>query len=265
MAGPANAPVDRTYEITLPDTRRIVSPEPRQVAVLWRDVTGNELYARGVDGLAAGDVVFDVGANIGLAALFFTGLVPGLRVYAFEPAEDCFACLKENAARHAPGVIAVQAAVGAQEGTAELTYYPQSPAQSSLFPDEDEDRRNSLAYLANSGIHGDSARAFLAEMHQGRRCPVRVTTVAAAVAEHAVDEIALLKIDVERAEQHVLDGIGDACWPRVRRVVAEVHDTDGRLNAIAGQLTSRGFDVETDQEPLLAGTDVHMLLAVRSR
>lgn len=250
-------------EVALPDARKVLSPDPHQAATLWEDITDNELYRKGVSGLAAGDVVFDVGANIGLAALFFTGLVPGLRVFAFEPAEDCFSCLRENVARHGPGITPVQAALGAEPGVRDLTYYPRSPAQSSFYPDAEEDRRNTSVYLANAGFDEELARAFLPAMHQGRSYPVRVTTVSAALDEHGVEEIALLKIDVERAEQDVLDGVGEAAWPRVRRVVAEIHDTDGRLASVAEQLTGRGFHVETGQEALLAGTNVHMLYAAR--
>lgn len=263
MAGTEAAPTDATHEIALPDGRKVVSPEPHQVAVLWRDVTGNEMYVRGMEGLSAGDVVFDVGANIGLSALFFSDLVPGVRVYSFEPAEECFSCLRENAARHGAGIVPVRGAVGSREGTGELTYYPKSPAQSSLYPDEAEDRRNTKAYLANSGIGGNAAEALLATLHQQRRYPVGITTVAAAMDAYGVDEIALLKIDVERAEQDVLDGIGEAGWPRIRRIVAEIHDADGRLEAVSGQLARHGFAVRTGQEELLAGTDVQMLLAVK--
>ncbi|MFB0619308.1 FkbM family methyltransferase [Streptomyces sp. AGS-58] len=259
------ARTDAAHEIALPDGRRIVAPDPDQAAVLWREVTGNDLYARGVEGLAAGDVVFDVGGNLGLAALFFSDLVPGLRVYSFEPAEDCFACLRENTRRHGTGITAVQVAVGSRPGTGELTYYPRSPAQSSLYPDEDEDRRHLMTYLANTGIDEDTARALGETMYQGRRYQVDVTTVTAAMAEHGVDEIALLKIDVERAEQDVLDGIEESDWPRIRRVVAEVHDRNGRLAAVVEGLTRRGFTVRVGQEEMLTGTGVQMVLALRDR
>ncbi|MER8062530.1 MULTISPECIES: FkbM family methyltransferase [unclassified Streptomyces] len=265
MTGPGAASAYETHEITLPDGRKVLSPEAHQAVALWQDVVDNGIYAQAVAGLSAGDVVFDVGANIGFAAYLFTDLVPGLRVYSFEPAEACYACLKVNAARQRADITAIQAAVGSKPGTAELTYYPKSPAQSSLYPDSDEDRRNSTTYLVNSGIGAEAADAILANMHQGRSYPVEVTTVAAAVDEYGVDEIALLKIDVERAEQDVLDGIGEAGWSRVRRVVAEIHDTDGRLDSITRQLSARAFEVEVCQERLLAGTNVHMLLADRCR
>ncbi|MEV7770829.1 FkbM family methyltransferase [Kitasatospora sp. NPDC086791] len=265
MTGPAAVPAYETHEVALPGGRKILSPEPNQVVALWQDVVDNDIYVRSVAGLTAGDVVFDVGANIGFAAYLFTDLVPGLRVYSFEPAAACYACLSENAARHPADITAIRAAVGSAPGRAELTYYPKSPAQSSLYPDTDEDRRNSTAYMVNSGIGADLADAILSAMHQGHSYPVEVTTVAAALDEYAVDEIALLKIDVERAEQDVLDGVGEAGWSRIRRIVAEIHDTDGRLRSITGQLSGRGFTVEVGQEPLLAGTNVHMLLATRDR
>jgi len=51
--------------------------------------------------LTPGSVVFDVGANVGYYSLISAPLVgPGGRVYAFEPASQQFALLKNNASRN---------------------------------------------------------------------------------------------------------------------------------------------------------------------
>jgi hypothetical protein len=83
------------------------------------------------------------------------------------------------------------------------------------------------------------------------------------VNEEALDDIVLLKIDVERAELDVLRGVDDRDWPKVRQVVLEVHDEDGRRDEITRMLASRGFRVVVDQERAMRGTDVHMLYATR--
>src|SRR5262249_26381562 len=45
-------------------------------------------------------VVFDCGANIGLATLFFKWLYPTCEIHAFEPDPDTFRALQENVARN---------------------------------------------------------------------------------------------------------------------------------------------------------------------
>ena len=73
----------------------------------------------------------------------------------------------------------------------------------------------------------------------------------------------LLKIDVERSELAVLDGIRAEHWPRIRQLTVEVHDIDGRLDEVRGLLTDRGFDTREFQEPLFTGGSVHIVFAAR--
>jgi 31-O-methyltransferase len=49
----------------------------------------------------------------------------------------------------------------------------------------------------------------------------------------------------------------------VRRVVAEVHDIDGRLDATVGRLAKRGYGVRVHQEPGFSGGSVHIVVADR--
>lgn len=48
--------------------------------------------------IKSGDIVVDIGANIGMFALFAASISPNIQVYAFEPASDTFALLQRNVA-----------------------------------------------------------------------------------------------------------------------------------------------------------------------
>lgn len=54
--------------------------------------------------------------------------------------------------------------------------------------------------------------------------------------------IDLLKVDVSGAELDVLGGIEDADWARVRQVVMEVHDLNGRRLEVRRLLAAKGFN-----------------------
>jgi hypothetical protein len=71
-------------------------------------------------------------------------------------------------------------------------------------------------------------------------CPL--TTIASVMEQERIDEIALLKVDVEGAEMEVLAGVGDANWPRVRQLALEGHDKDGRLEEARALCQRAGFD-----------------------
>ncbi|MER6775167.1 FkbM family methyltransferase [Streptomyces bacillaris] len=258
---------DQLETAKLADGREVVAPSAEQAAMLWHAVKEDEYYLEGVRGLSAGDVVLDIGGNIGLTALVYADLVPGIRVISAEPAPACFEALRRNIERHVPGGVAVRAAVGKAPGTMELTYYPESPANSTLYADVADNISISKAYMRTTGmrdefieLHHDS---IAATFEQGVVSTVDVVTVGDLVEQYEVAEVALLKIDVERAELDVLQGVPDHLWTRIRRVVAEVHDIEGRLDQVRKMLTAKGFTVRSGQEDLMAGTNVHMLTATR--
>ncbi|HEY6310344.1 MAG TPA: hypothetical protein VIY52_05990 [Streptosporangiaceae bacterium] len=75
--------------------------------------------------------------------------------------------------------------------------------------------------------------------------------------------MALLKIDVERAELDVLTGISEADWPRIGGVIAGVHDLGGRLETVRQMLVRHGFNVTARQESWLVGSELWTVRAVR--
>jgi thioesterase domain-containing protein/acyl carrier protein len=77
-----------------------------------------------------------------------------------------------------------------------------------------------------------------------------------------------LKVDVQRGEAEVLEGIEEWQWGRIGQVVVEVHDaegqtSEGRLVEIRGRLEGLGYRVEVEQIDALKGTDRYNLYAVR--
>ena len=57
-----------------------------------------------------------------------------------------------------------------------------------------------------------------------------------------------LNVDVEGAEEDVLQGISPADWARTRGVMVEVHDAGGALGRVVDRLAGLGFAVKTAQE-----------------
>jgi hypothetical protein len=53
----------------------------------------------------------------------------------------------------------------------------------------------------------------------------------------AFRRVDLLKIDVERAELEVLNGIEQSDWSKIKQVVMEVHDTDKRLEKVVSAIS----------------------------
>lgn len=141
-----------------------------------------DLYA---EFISRGDLVFDVGANVGEYSDTFLAL--GARVVAIEPNPACCRRLKIVAGRG--GLVIENCAVGDSEGTASLNICS-DPALSTLSSQWYETARTSAAHS-----HASWTGAV----------DVRVATLDSLVAKYG--EPRFIKIDVEGFEDRVLAGM----------------------------------------------------------
>ncbi len=223
---------------------------------LRRQKSGGWGYLKHGVHVKEGDVILDIGANIGLFALYLDLYVmeepEQIFVLAVEPAPSTFAALQYNLAAHGVKVVAcVQQAVGA--GTSKITsngrdqdqraapsngmlrFYPHAPGNSSLL----------LAQTSSVGgktrFQGVNPR-LRAHLEKGAEdILVEMTTISALVRNYFLSRIDLLKVDVEGSEEMALKGIDEKTWPLIRQVVMEVHNIDGREERIDAVLRSKGF------------------------
>jgi acyl carrier protein len=132
-----------------------------------------------------------------------------------------------------------------------------------MYADAATEEKVTRAYMANQ----DAQLADYAdELMEGRFetqsvvCPLR--TISDVISENQIDQIDLLKLDVEKSELDVLLGIQAADWQKIKQVVAEVHDIDGRLDQFSGLLKSQGFEVMLDQESSFKDTGLYHIYAI---
>lgn len=139
-------------------------------------VTGCDFF-RGPVRIRPGDVVFDLGGNIGTSAIAFARELGATgRVYSFEPVfHEVIA--SNMAVNDVAGVEVVRAAVGDAAGTVEFS-------------------------VSDIGI--DSRMA--ASGQPGRPLRVPVTTLDRFVGERALDRVDFIKMDIEGAEELALRG-----------------------------------------------------------
>lgn len=223
-------------------------------------------------------VIFDVGANIGLFGVRMIQRLSHARVFAFEPVPAIHAVCTSNAERLGSGRMKVFGyGLSSTPGRCTFTYYPRCPALSTGHPEDWErpgafldavrgsltaaGRVTRLARLVPPFLAPLVAR-YLTSKHE--RVEADLRTISQVIAEHDLARIELLKIDCEGAELEVLRGIEPRDWPRVQQVVVEVHDLDGRLDAVRSLLRREGLDrITVSREDGFEATRLYNLFARR--
>jgi FkbM family methyltransferase len=185
--------------------------------------------------------IIDAGANVGLFSIYIKKTHPDARVVAFEPASESLAMLKLNLKLHdVPGVELHPYALGSRESVMELTYYPEAPGNSTLFPEEKEMAARALREqkkLRPTWSDGKYENKVLES--------VPVKRLSDVLAQSTFERVDLIKLDVENAELDVLQGISDEHWPKIQNIVIEVSSLSGLLEDVESLLRSVGFDVKT--------------------
>ena len=247
----------------LPNGLQVVQLNENETPVLYDEIFAQQTYLKHGVTLADGDCVFDVGANIGLFTLFVHQQCRNPKVYSFEPVPATFEVLKSNVDLYKLNVEVFNCGLSRRPGMTKVTFYPQMSSMSGFYANHIEDEQVSRAFLSNQDArlqrHAD-------ELLEGRfrsetfDCPL--TTVSEVIRQYDIESIDLLKVDAEKSELDILNGIRDDDWSRIRQIVLEVHDIGDRLDEISDILRRRGFSFVVEQDATQTSTDLHNIYAV---
>jgi FkbM family methyltransferase len=162
-------------------------------------------------------VIYDLGANIGIASLSLSTFNPDARIYGFEPLPANFEICQHNYS-NLPNAKVFNCAVGFPSGTMSFEF-------------QDSDVRG--GHLATSASLSPSASR--------QRVEVEVWSIADLIDRKGLALPDLLKVDVEGAELDVLRGLG-AYAKSVKGLHIETHSLDLRNNCVSW-LEANGFKI----------------------
>ncbi|MFZ1086544.1 MAG: FkbM family methyltransferase [Terracidiphilus sp.] len=195
-----------------------------------------------------GDVVFDVGANIGSFAIY-AGLSGASKVYSFEPSLEAFNVLTRNVQVNQLQSVIILFNKAVTDRSGEVVRFPYS---SSPF--------NSLAITAVPGsqMHVDR---FSGDLHNNALSMatrsdidyVDIPTISLQdfMAEHNVPFIDFLKMDCEGAEFSIVPSWTEGMFKRIGRIRMECH---GESAELVNLFLKNGFVIE-----LLKGEDIWLV------
>lgn len=214
------------------------------IQFLFREIFVRNEYA--FESVSDRPVVFDCGANIGMATLFFKWLYPGCQIHAFEPDPQTFGVLEENVGRNElTDVTLHNVALVAQPGPLEL-FIPAGPGGSPLM----------------STLAGRSVESTV------RRLVVDGKPLSSYV---GAGEIDFLKMDVEGVEEPVLRELASTGRLRALKEMAieyhhNVSGSSGDCGSFLQLLSGHGYQFQLDAtwgNPQSLGTFQDILIRAR--
>ena len=149
--------------------------------------------------LRAEDVktVLDIGANVGVTALYFSRIFPRADVYAFEPAPDNFAVLQKNVS-NCNRIRAYNFALGSQDATLEL-------------------------FASDNPVNFGGYSLHAAGSDTSKKISIPVRNVASVLAEISVKAVDVIKVDTEGAEWDILTAFPESVLRGAKYITGELH------------------------------------------
>ncbi|MBW4499443.1 MAG: FkbM family methyltransferase [Scytonema hyalinum WJT4-NPBG1] len=235
-------------KLVLPNNLECYYLGKEETEFIFSEVFIEQQYIKNGILLNEGDCIFDVGANIGLFSLFVSRLQKHIKIYAFEPIKEIFEVLQANVQLHSIVNISLFNYGLSSEYNSDktFTFYPNMAGNSTTKPEEKLELQEVMEDICT--------KEMVEYFFQKKQVRGEVRTLSSVMSELNIQSIDLLKIDVEGEEYEVLQGVNDNEWKKIKQIVAEVHDREGRLDRFQKMLTAYGFDITVEKSNLTPDT-----------
>lgn len=206
-----------------------------EFAELRREIWVHHAYY--IDDLESPKVIIDMGAQIGLATLYFAQMYPDSKIVAYEPDPANFALLTKNIAENnLINVELINEAVAPKSGKMNL--------QTPIYPDE---------WRSGVGVIPGGWRGVLHTRD--------MVVEARGIDEVLSNSVDLVKMDIEGMEYEVLDR---ASLKKVKHMIVEVHPRSGkRIHEIEKKLIASGFVLTQRKDESKWGVGLSTIVADR--
>jgi FkbM family methyltransferase len=256
----------------LPNGEDVVHRHRYETDFLYREIFVDRVYLRHGITLAPDANVVDVGGNIGLFSLFVKLECPTARVYVFEPARELFRLAQLNLRRYGADIRLFPVGLSDSDRTLEFTYYPGYSILSGFHAAPIQDRellargvRNQLQAAAKNrvAVSQKMVDALVGKKLEGaEKYTCQMTSLSSFLRREGLKKLDLLKIDAEKCELEILNGISSEDWAGISQIVVEAHDrsTAAELEQL---LRRQGLRVVVEQEGQFAESEIYNLYARR--
>ena len=234
------------------------APEARATL---HEICNERLYFQSGVSISPGDLVLDIGANIGVFTL--CAAKQGAQVYAYEPVSPTFAVLERNIQLHDLNKVVQTRNIGFSDRAEEkmMFHYPSLSvcdawtAQDELFNQlannwetalaiietADPDQYSAIRRLESRSQQQAAVREIVKNLSASTvQIKCKFDTLSGVIAQESIEFIDLLKLDAELADWEILNGLIAEDWQRIRQLAMEVH-AEADVTPITRFLKDHGF------------------------
>ena len=271
-------------EMQLPNGETIFFIDKFTTEYVYNEIYLDNVYLQHGISIKDNDIIFDVGANMGIASLYFAQQAKNLQFFTFEPVPAIFKVLEANLARLIPYHRIKNYNIGLSDVSeiTEIIYLPGDSGESTIIPFDTERKVQKMVEYYDQAVEPFNPLAkyvpkFLRKffvrlkvkrlLQTGIKVPCQLQTLSEIIAENKIERIDLLKIDAENYESYVLAGIKDEDWTKIQQIAIEIHTHipggENLLQEITELFLSKGFSCHEGEESLETLWGVYMLYAKR--
>lgn len=250
---------------------------------VYDEIFVEEVYLQREIELKPGDIVLDVGSNIGLFSLYLSNKFPDLTIYAFEPVPQNFEVLSANLKNFGDNIKALNVGLGDKEEEMDFFFYPRVSADSTAVEVDWEYKIDKyvenykkaickalpIARLVPKFLRKWVVKRGLKHAYKAEKVSCKIRKLSNIIKEQGIQRIDLMKVDAENYEWPVLMGIEDGDWDKIQQIAMEVHThiKGGRnlMQEITELFEDKGFTVEEGEESRETLMGVYMLYARKEK
>lgn len=288
-------PEEQAKAFHFPDGSLVYHQSDRQLTMLYKEIMERGIYFRYGITVPENGLVLDLGANIGTFSIDVSQKHPGATIIAFEPIPQIFSALKKNFEHRQIRGCVLNYGVSNKKERATFHYYPEMAGMSGRFADgktivnavgkymeyDKEKLQKDTSHWSGERVEivksfyenmegqkglSDEVEQYLSSLYKSQEVACQLTTLSDVIDELNIQAIDLLKLDVEKSECLVLEGIRSEHWTMIRQLAVEV-DGDTNLGIIKNLLWEKGYDIHVDELVMSDATapkeeNTYMLYAV---
>ena len=236
---------DNSKLMTIKLPNGLLHAVPNQAALLNLNYTVYEIftlksYERKGWEIAQTDTILDIGAHMGVFALWAAKQAPRGKIISIEPTENIESLTKSIEINKLKNITPLKVAIGKDDSFIELFTSPNYNSSNSNTQFTHSPFLRFLTFLGFNTIH---------RKHKNQRKTERVKTVSIAsiMDKYKLKQIDYLKIDCEGGEYDVFNYLPEKYFPRIKKIAMEFHHfhPSHDYRKLKALFEKHGFEVNT--------------------